>query len=71
LSGNILIYGKDDCPYTVEAKKEFARQKVPYHYYDVKKNRNAYAEMLKITGGAQKVPVIVDGGNIRIGFGGT
>jgi glutaredoxin len=37
LSGNILIYGKDDCPYTMEAKKEFARQKIPYHYYDVKK----------------------------------
>lgn len=71
MSGNILIYGKDDCPYTQEAKKEFARQKVPYHYYDVKKNRDAYEKMIKITCGANQVPVIVAGGSIKIGFGGT
>jgi glutaredoxin len=71
MSGNILIYGKDDCPYTTEAKKEFARQKVPYHYYDVKKNKDAFEKMLKLTGGAHMVPVIVNSGSITIGFGGT
>lgn len=71
MSGSVLIYGKDDCPYTSEAKKDFARQKIPYHYYDVKKNKDAYEEMLRLTGGARMVPVIVDGGNIKIGFGGT
>jgi len=44
---------------------------VPHEYYDVKKDRGAMGKMLQLTGGARKVPVIVENGNIKIGCGGT
>jgi len=44
---------------------------VPYTYHDVQKDRIALTEMLRLTGSARKVPVIVDGGDVKIGFGGT
>jgi hypothetical protein len=34
-------------------------------------DRSKMAEMLKLTGGKRLVPVIVEGDNITIGYGGT
>lgn len=52
-------------------KEDLARRKVPYDYHDVKKDRGALEDMLQLTGGTRKVPVIVEGGEVKIGFGGT
>jgi glutaredoxin len=38
---------------------------------DVKMNRSKLEEMLKFSGGSQKVPVIVEGEKVTIGYGGT
>jgi glutaredoxin len=37
----------------------------------VKKDTAKLAEMLKLTGGARKVPVIVDGDKVTLGYGGS
>jgi glutaredoxin len=37
----------------------------------VKKDPDGLREMLKLSGGARQVPVIADGANITIGYGGT
>jgi len=37
----------------------------------VKADSNGLKEMIKHTGGARKVPVIVEGGKVTIGYGGT
>lgn len=42
-----------------------------YKYFDVKADRMAYETMLLKSGGQSEVPVIVDGGSVTIGFGGT
>lgn len=55
----------------MSAKEDLARRKVPYEYHDVKRNQGAMDKMLQLTGGARKVPVIVENGNVKIGFGGT
>jgi hypothetical protein len=34
-------------------------------------NPKSMEEMLQITGGARKVPVLVEGDQVTIGFGGT
>ncbi|MFA4885217.1 MAG: UXX-star (seleno)protein family 1 [Desulfotomaculaceae bacterium] len=68
---SILLYGKESCPYSVSAKEDFAKRKVPYRYRDVKRDDRALQEMLQLTGGSHEVPVIVDGGLVKIGFGGT
>ncbi|MCL6634877.1 MAG: hypothetical protein K6T29_03810 [Peptococcaceae bacterium] len=44
---------------------------MPYQYHDVKNDRDAMERMLQLTGGVRKVPVIVEEGNVKIGFGGT
>ena len=38
---------------------------------DVREDKNMLDEMLKISNGVRKVPVIVDGEKVQIGFGGT
>jgi len=40
-------------------------------YVDVIKNKDKLEEMLVLSNGARKVPVIVDGEKVKIGYGGT
>jgi glutaredoxin len=37
----------------------------------VKADRNGLEEMLKHTNGGRKVPVIVEGGKVTVGYGGS
>lgn len=39
-------------------------------YYDVKSDSSKFDEMLKYSGGARKVPVIVEGNKVTVGYGG-
>lgn len=40
-------------------------------YRNVRESPSALPEMLKLTGGEREVPVIVEGGKVTIGYGGT
>ena len=40
-------------------------------YYDVKQEPSRLDEMLSANGGQRKVPVIVDGDEVTVGYGGT
>jgi glutaredoxin len=44
---------------------------VDVQYINVKKNRDELERMLKFSKGRRDVPVIVDGDEVTIGFGGT
>lgn len=39
-------------------------------YHDVREDPPRMEEMLKISGGARSVPVIVEGDNVTVGYGG-
>jgi glutaredoxin len=67
----VLIFGKDSCPYTEAAREDYARRGVAFQYINVKKNRTDLARMMEYSGGERRVPVIVEGGKVTIGFGGT
>jgi glutaredoxin len=67
----VVIFGKDACPYTQGARDHYAAQSIPYEYVNVKKNPAQLERMLTYSNGARRVPVIVDGDNVTIGFGGT
>ena len=64
----IVIYGKAGWPYTDEARSAYGDTAV---YVDVMKDKAKLGEMLQYSGGARKVPVIVDGDKVKIGYGGT
>ena len=67
----IVIYGKDGCPYTQAARDHYAGRGPQMTYVNVKKDAAGLEQMLRHSGGKRRVPVIVDDGNVTIGFGGT
>ncbi|HEX3704206.1 MAG TPA: UXX-star (seleno)protein family 1 [Vicinamibacterales bacterium] len=67
----VVIYGKNSCPYTQAARDDFAKRGVAVEYVDVKKNATDLQRMLELSGGRRAVPVIVENGQVTIGFGGT
>jgi hypothetical protein len=40
-------------------------------YHDVKREPEAMKRFLELSGGARRVPLIVEGGRVTVGFGGT
>ena len=71
MADEVLIYGKDGCPYTAAAIEDYQTREVPYRYINVKKDPAELQNMLGLTSGRRQVPVIVDAGRVTIGFGGT
>ena len=67
----VQIFGKDTCPYTQAARDHYRGLAVPFEYFNVKKNPAELSRMLVFSRGRRAVPVIVEGDNITIGFGGT
>ena len=72
MSENVLIFGKDAWPYTRAAREAYAKQNKKVEYLNVTSDPDHLDRMLKHSKGARKVPVIVEAGEVMIGFdGGT
>ena len=71
MADEVIIYGKDTCPYTLAARDDYEQRKIPFRYINVKKNPAELDKMLALTKGRRQVPVIVEQGRVTIGFGGT
>jgi glutaredoxin 3 len=71
MADDVVIYGKDSCPYTAAAIEDYQARNVAVRYVNVKKDRAELDAMLALTGGRRQVPVIVEAGKVTIGFGGT
>lgn len=71
MADEVVIFGKDTCPYTQAAIEDYQAREVPFRYANVKKNKDELARMLELTHGRRQVPVIVEDGRVTIGFGGT
>ena len=68
----VLIFGKENCPYTQRAREDYAARQVEFQYVDVKKSRADLDRMLELSGGVRRVPVILEeSGKVTIGFGGS
>ena len=66
-----LIFGKDNCPYTIGAREDFESRRIPFEYVNVKRSAADLDRMLVYSKGQRRVPVIVEGEKVTIGFGGT
>ena len=67
MTETVIIYGKSGWPYTEKARSAYGGSA---KYYDVKSDHEKFDEMLKYSNGIRKVPVIVDKGNVTVGYGG-
>ena len=67
---DVTIYTKIGCPYCAAAKKHYTDQGVEFEEIDVHKTPGAVDKVKELSQGQSIVPVIVDKGEIKIGFGG-
>jgi glutaredoxin 3 len=64
-----IIYTKHGCPYCAAAKEEYAKRG-GFTEVNVNDQPDRLQEMIRISGGRQ-VPVIVEGDEVTVGFGGS
>ena len=64
----VKIYTKVGCPHCAAAKDDLEKRGVPYVEIDVHSVPGAAEEALKLAGGKKIVPVIVENGNVSLGF---
>lgn len=69
---HFMIFGKDDCPHTQKARKDFKEKCIPFAYINVDNNPHGLKKMLEYSNGDYVVPVIVDvdKDNVEIGYTG-
>ena len=60
----VLIYGKEGCPHTRRARKALPRAR----FVDVLAEPGRLQEMLRLSNGVRRIPVIVRGESVAIGF---
>ena len=68
----VILYTHPDCAFSAAAKMDYRKRKVAYEEVDLSKQEDRIPELLALTKGERITPVIVDNGDITIGFkGGT
>ena len=70
MADTVLIFGKNTWPYTIAAREAYKKKGADVEYVDVLSDSEKLNTMLKYSNGSRKVPIIVDQGNISIGFNG-
>ncbi|NLI14266.1 UXX-star selenoprotein family 1 [Pelotomaculum propionicicum] len=68
MEDKVVIYGRPGCPFTDKALAAYGERA---KYINVQSDSEKLQEMLILSEGVRKVPVIVEGGNVTIGYGGT
>lgn len=67
MADRVIIYGKAGWPYTDKAREAYK----DHTYVNVKEDKEKLDEMLKLSNGVRKVPVILDGESVSVGYGGS
>ena len=69
-TGPVRILGRDGCPFTRAARQAYEAQGRQVDYVSVRADAGAQKQMLELTGGVGRVPVIVDGDSVVVGWQG-
>jgi len=67
---SVTIFTKPGCPFCMAAKADLKFKGVEYIEYNVKADAQRLEEMLQLNGGERKVPTIVEGEKVTVGFAG-
>lgn len=67
---DVTMYTKPGCPYCAAAKDHYNGEGVAFDEINVIDNPTAQEELLKLSSGQKIVPVIVDKGEVKLGWGG-
>lgn len=66
----LVMYTHPDCSFSAAAKADFRRRKVQYREVDVAKEPDKIPDLVALTNGERVTPVIVENGQVTIGFKG-
>ena len=70
MSDKIIIYGKETWPFTVKAREVYTKENKEIEYHDVILDKNKLNKMLIYSKGERRIPVIIDGEKITVGYEG-
>ena len=70
MARKIRIFGKNAWPHTGNAREAYEKSGSDVEYIDVKQDSAGLNEMLKLSDGVRKVPVIVEEDKVTIGYQG-
>jgi len=65
----VKIYTKEGCPYCANAIKLLKERGVDFEEINLTREKDRIGEIISLTGG-RKVPVLVEDGNVEVGFQG-
>jgi glutaredoxin len=66
----VTIYVKDGCPYCAAAMKHYTDNGIEFREVNIHQVSGAKEKLLELSKGQRIVPVIVENGEVRLGFGG-
>lgn len=66
----VTIYTKEGCPYCAAAKKHYTDNHIVFTEIDIFKTEGAKEKVLELSGGQSIVPIIIENGEVKLGFGG-
>ena len=66
----VTIYVKDGCPYCAAAMKHYTEKGIPFEAINVHRTEGAKEKVVELSSGRNIVPIIVDKGEVQVGFGG-
>ncbi len=67
---DVTIYTKVGCPYCAAAKKHYTDQGIEFKEIDVHQTSGAKDKVRELSDGKNIVPIIVEDGAVKVGFGG-
>ena len=67
---DVTIYTKPGCPYCAAAKDDYRKRGVAFKEVDVPSTAGALQELMQLTNGQRRVPVILEDGTVTIGWQG-
>ncbi|MSP53312.1 MAG: glutaredoxin 3 [Gammaproteobacteria bacterium] len=69
-TAEVVIYGKNNCPYCDHAKNFLTEQNIPFTYYNTSEDTGKLEEMRNKTNGRTFPQIFIDGKNIEGGYTG-
>jgi len=66
----VVIYTIPDCPFCAAAKQDLKEKGMAYEEISTEGNPEAADEVMRLSNGTGIVPVLVNGDDVQIGFGG-
>ena len=66
----IIVYTHPDCAFSAAAKMDFRRRNVEFLEVDVSQQPDKIPDLLQLTSGERVTPVVVENGQVTIGFKG-